>query len=152
MKKIRIGILNVQHADNYGAVLMTYALQYALNRDLYDKVSVVSINYSPENKNGVKQITETLKSRFKRFVKKMLLPFGNYLSPYEKCMDRFESFRKKYVLTKKCNNQNIGSATRNIDIFIVGSDVVWKPSRLFSSEAYIYLLQFVKNKRKKGRK
>lgn len=135
MKKI--GILTFHRADNYGAVLQSYALCTVLNS--FD-VDVEIIDYKCEYIEKISRI-KTLKDIVK------LLFSGLYIY---KSKSKFENFRKLYLNLSKEEYQrsNIKSTNENYDTFIVGSDQVWNYGG--SNFDKTYFLDFVSDNKKKN--
>ena len=138
----RIGILTFHWADNFGAVLQTYALQQVLTQMGAD---VNIINFVPANLSidyqlfvnpvkltqlrGLKATVLTYASRIKRFtqVKKRVSSYGDFRRKYLRLSgDAFENIE---TLKKICEE---------LDICIVGSDQVWNPDFLsLCNNAYL---------------
>lgn len=100
----KTGILNLQHTNNFGACLVAYALQTAIER-CGSKAQV--INYRPEKK------TRPFSGAFRR----------------EKAAGRnFEKFRRRFLnLTHVCRNMDdLSELNASLDSFVVGSDQVWR--------------------------
>ena len=100
----KTGILNLQHTNNFGACLVAYALQTAIER-CGSKAQV--INYRPEKK------TRPFSGAFRR----------------EKAAGRnFEKFRRRFLnLTRVCRNMDdLSELNASLDSFVVGSDQVWR--------------------------
>lgn len=100
----KTGILNLQHTNNFGACLVAYALQTAIER-CGSKAQV--INYRPEKK------TRLFSGAFRR----------------ERAAGRnFEKFRRRFLnLTRVCRNMDdLSELNASLDSFVVGSDQVWR--------------------------
>lgn len=100
----KTGILNLQHTNNFGACLVAYALQTAIEH-CGSKAQV--INYRPEKK------TRPFSGAFRR----------------EKAAGRnFEKFRRRFLnLTHVCRNMDdLSELNASLDSFVVGSDQVWR--------------------------
>ena len=100
----KTGILNLQHTNNFGACLVAYALQTAIER-CGSKAQV--INYRPEKK------TRPFSGAFRR----------------ERAAGRnFEKFRRRFLnLTRVCRNMDdLSELNASLDSFVVGSDQVWR--------------------------
>lgn len=141
---ITIGILTFFNANNYGAVLQTYALTRYLNE--IEDVNAVVLNYkSPiieENKysrryynkyHNIAGYAFSLLNR-RRFQKRNLI---------------FDEFRKKYLCIdeNKYTQDNIKQLNNLYDGFLVGSDQVWNSN--LTGEDTTFYLDFVEDKRKK---
>ena len=100
----KTGILNLQHTNNFGACLVAYALQTAIER-CGSKAQV--INYRPEKK------ARLFSGAFRR----------------ERAAGRnFEKFRRRFLnLTRVCRNMDdLSELNASLDSFVVGSDQVWR--------------------------
>lgn len=100
----KTGILNLQHTNNFGACLVAYALQTAIER-CGSKAQV--INYRPEKK------ARLFSGAFRR----------------ERAAGRnFEKFRRRFLnLTRMCRNMDdLSELNASLDSFVVGSDQVWR--------------------------
>ncbi len=122
----KIGILTFHRADNYGAVLQSYALSHAVdeiireNGNEYVCEIVDYINDTIEKRYAVRLLSEIkrLKTKVKYFIlRKKLLRNGR----------NFRIFRNTYLnlSKKKYTRNNIGDAGREYKALIVGSDQVW---------------------------
>jgi hypothetical protein len=150
---VKIGILNCQHIDNYGAVLVAFSLQKALE-DMGHKVVV--LNYRPQygnetvavsekknlqyyltkiKKNGIVTILKR-KYKMKKYSAHKALKYLDH--------DKYESWREKYLyLSDKMYDED--SIIEGYDIIIEGSDVVWKPQRILGKEKNVFMLKNVSN-------
>ena len=100
----KIGILNLQNSHNFGACLVTFALQNVIQKLGY-KVEV--IDFRPENRKHL-----SAKQR------KNLQKLGQ----------AFESFRKKFLIRSRVcfNFDDLCELNSRYDTFVVGSDQVWR--------------------------
>lgn len=100
----KVGILNLQSSHNFGACLVTFALQNVI-RKLGYKAEV--IDFRPWSKNHVSS-----KQR------KNLQKLGK----------AFESFRKKFLIRSRVcfNFDDLCELNSRYDTFVVGSDQVWR--------------------------
>lgn len=144
-----VGILNIQEVDNYGAVLLCYALQSTIENLGYkaevidfrpilpnESLSYIELLIKKVREDGVlgasKAVVRKLSGQHRTGV--------NISSDLKKM--RFEEFRKKY-LNRTPIYRGHGTVDSPIfDTYVVGSDVVWKPARVRSDEAYTYFLDF----------
>lgn len=119
---MKIGILTLQYANNYGALLQTYALKYYLENKGQD---VEIINYSPDmlaNEYSLNPMkcANNLRGR----VSNALMIGRKY-----KSMRLFATFRKAFLNIE--DNDKVKDAVaftkliNNYDLCIVGSDQVW---------------------------
>lgn len=124
MKKL--GILTFQYPENrnYGAILQTYAHQKNLEKNFNKDVKV--INY-----------------RKKKYSRTIL---GKFLTNFESL--NFKKFSKKFLkLTQFFSDVNIQKINLIMDIFIVGSDQVWRPNDKKTIKRYFF--DFVDDSKKK---
>lgn len=108
---MKIGILTLHEADNYGAVLQAYALQQILMQ------MQVESSFLTFNKEEAEKKVASLPSAIAR-----LQAYGN------KRKAHFSQFRERYL---KCDVpialKDAASLNEQYDCFIVGSDQVWNP-------------------------
>lgn len=128
--KTKVGTLTFHRADNYGAVLQTYALQTKLNAMGCDaKV----IDYRDAHlEQGYKLFSVSRKT----LIKDLLRGAIRVRNHAWKKRGEFQEFRNKYFLyTRTCQN-NEDLAALNLDIVLVGSDQVWNPGLTNQNESY----------------
>lgn len=130
-----IGVLTFWWSqDNYGQLLQAYALQMYL-RSLGHHVLL--LNYK-EGYGG-----------WWIDLKKMICRLRFYENPFVK-NHKFNDFRKHYfILSKRILNSNIEKITKDIDVFICGSDQVWAKSFAMCETAKNWFLNFVPSEKKK---
>ena len=160
---MKIGILTVHRAPNYGALLQCYALQHYLNISGYECMVIDLLRpyhdayiptpgYEPFD---VKKIHRSFKGEIKKFI-------GHYLHRYDANNRKFSNvyakeiahkkelfarFDKRIAYTRQYNS--IGELYANpplFDIYITGSDQLWNPTQPYCIEPYF--LTFVKEGRK----
>ena len=144
-----LGIINVQWFDNPGAVLLCYALQQSLKKNV--KRDSLVIDYAAGGGSGKENILKKLVTRIdsawcKLFYKNDMR-FGKALKIRHQ---RYETFRDTYLYrTDRFVDVNNKILTK-FDQFIVGSDVVWRPEIAQSKDADVYFLMspVVKNAKK----
>ena len=149
-EKKKVGILNVQWVDNYGAVLLAYALQVSIEKLGYQ---AEIIDYRPVSNELPKNFIGKIKSSFikygikgvfikawNKFVKRKKAFSVNFSSEDKK--KNFEVFRTDYLKRSKVYHEITVDDKLEYDIYVVGSDVVWKPDRILSKESDIYFLDF----------
>lgn len=138
---MKIGIITFQNAVNYGAVLQTYALQETLKTlgaspEVIDyQCTKINNMYAPFPK--VKSIKSLISNIlwYKRRKKKKVA---------------FENFEQKYLnLTDKkyFTKEELEKTNSIYDVFISGSDQIWRSES--SDSDTTYFLDFVKDKNKK---
>lgn len=148
MKKI--GILTQPLINNYGGILQNYALQYTLRHLGYE---CETINFAHTGLK-IKKIRLIL-SILKRVTKRIFGKRQEFLNPIKEDREIFkihpeqERFISSYIkkidiystLTKEFDNNN------KYDIYIVGSDQIWRPK--YSPNIRNYFLDFVDDRKKK---
>lgn len=128
-----IGTLTFHASDNYGAVLQAYALQRTLINLGY---KTVIIDYRSE---GVLYWYRKPSLRIEPSLSTLKAMIWHYM--IRRKPKNFEKFRKKFLLTKTYNSNNLSDVCNEIDAFIVGSDQVWNCD--CTHEDYAYMLNFV---------
>lgn len=138
----KVGILNLQHCDNYGAVLQAAALQEMVKRLGFE---VEHINFKPF---GRVLPPLTLSKRMKRICSKDVLNIVknkiNIVLQTVGNSDTFEEFRKQHI---NRTSGEYGDLTelqclRDLyDFIIVGSDQVWR-GKYTNMHALVYYLAF----------
>lgn len=151
--KPKIGIINMQHTDNYGAVIAAAALENAVRETAGDGYEVCTVNYIP--KKHFKSRFETrkdlvkLSGGLKLYVKTL---FRRHSEPtdLQKRAARFAAYRKKYLhTTQVCHNPEHLAQTDRYAAFITGSDIVWAKKHADCYRAEGYYLKFAKNGERK---
>ena len=124
---MRIGIVSIHSAHNYGSVLQAYALQEELKKFSND---VEIINYRPNYlEKQYKMFSIGVYSRYKGILNK-IIHFGwrtfMIKSRYIKYI-KFENFIKtRYILTKKYTEyEQLENTKFNYDVIFCGSDQIW---------------------------
>lgn len=154
MKKI--GILNVQWVDNYGAVLLAYALQESVEKLGYQAeiIDYRPLPSSAAKSSLLKRISQRIsqdgvKGFFYYFYRKVnkQKAYYNVNVSSEKKRQRFNNFRQKFLHRSKIYHNITKDDDLRYDAYIVGSDVVWKPERILSEESQIYFLNFTEGQR-----
>lgn len=118
---MKIGILTLHRANNYGAVLQCYALQQALRNQGHDAWVIdyrqpdTETSYSPISKERI----DRNRSNPVALVKDLLL------TPlYYKKAKGFNKFRDIYLhCTEAFNNSN--QMPQDFDVYMIGSDQLW---------------------------
>jgi hypothetical protein len=151
---MKVGIITFHKVNNYGAVLQAYALQKTI-QNLGVECDI--INYSRKNVRDIllwqkNKIISILKGKPDRqgysnleFVTMVLTTifFNN-----KAVAGKFETFRKRYRLSRAVNSDTIKALNPEYDLFISGSDQVWNCGRVILDKNY--LLGFVTDREKKG--
>lgn len=150
--KPHIGIINLQFAQNYGAVIAASVLENTVKNLVDKKYIVETINYGPSLVNGsrfqkrmdaienVGGLREYLKRRFVKGYKSDYAVAGRTA--------KFKVFRDEFLnITKFHTDSTTIIGDKNYEAFIVGSDVVWQPKRVKSYRADGYFLKFSNGKK-----
>lgn len=141
---MKIGILTFHQAENFGAILQTYALQTYLQKQGY---SVEVIDYRCKSIEVHYQI---LNPSVLFIRKNVFISFQEYVERFRNLRDRFvrkgkfKHFIKEYLVLSPALN-NIKKPL-DYDIIIVGSDQVWN-FYLNKGSENIYLLDFPFNEK-----
>jgi hypothetical protein len=135
---MKILLVTIQNANNYGAILQAYAMQKTLQN--YGEVKI--LNY--DNRHiGIDFDLVRVKPTIHG-----LLGMGKDLLriiPRKKALNRFTLFINKYInLTEKVTKEDIEQLENLFDLYIAGSDQIWNP-RCISEKGKIddiYFLNF----------
>ena len=123
---MKAGILNVQWLNNYGAVLLAYAMQKLLDRIGVEN-EVIDFRPCELDENGeIPSIHKEEKGSSKGKVRK------------------FGEFRKKFLRSSVPLIGKDGADKLGYDAFIVGSDTVWTPLCFDDVQGEVYFLDFAK--------
>ena len=135
-----VGILDVPWINNFGAVLISYALQHVTmelgyNPEIINYVHIKKIPIKSRIKN---KLYSTLRSGI-RFIKKILGTAKSNTAPAKKICnaqmpDNFGDFKRKHLRYSKPFSYITQKDFPIYARYIVGSDVVWKPARIKSEE------------------
>lgn len=130
------GIVTLQGATNYGAVLQAYALQEYLKSN---NVNVEIINYYDDSLYGYYS-PSIFNGPFK--VKTILGKIVRYNSNHKQ-FSLFDTFRNNFLnMSKKINSlDDLKEYSKKYDVLIVGSDQVWN-SKINKKTKDIYYLNF----------
>ena len=132
---MKVGVITFHSANNYGAVLQTWALQKVL-KDLGTKPGVV--NYHPDIIDGLYD-----PMKLKKGVTRSLLKLKVYIRN-RKSLIRYKKF-KSFIRTKLNligdyrTYKDLVDARLNLDAYIVGSDQVWNPTHIDGFDPAYYL-------------
>jgi hypothetical protein len=121
MIKLKIGILTLHDADNYGAILQAYALKKIIKQ--FNKGSVEIIDYKKPYIREVYKLVKLDRSSTVSCIRSLLENMILLPSRYFK-KNKFRKFRKEYMdisAVKFFSSKDISG----YDIYIVGSDQVW---------------------------
>jgi len=134
---VKVGIMTFHWGTNYGGVLQAYALQQFL---IKHEIDASIINYKKiTHKNSIIRCFKA--KSFNRIMKN--------IDEYKQ-ERKFIPFRKKYLnLTEAFFNiEDVKKGTKNIDVYICGSDQIWNPY-IALSYGFPYFLPFETGHRKK---
>lgn len=143
---MRIGLITIHNANNYGAVLQTFALVNVLST--YGKVEV--INY--DNRHISRD------SDLIRFYPSIhgLLGTGKdifRIIPRRKAIGKFLEFRNRYINTTQLYSKRKLQQNKldKFDIYISGSDQIWNPACVSRKKVLdsIYFCDFTSSEKKK---
>lgn len=125
-----IGILTFHWADDYGAMLQTYALKHYLEKISKEKVEIIP--YAPIKLTGRyllcpvvgMEVGNKIKYSFNCFAfKRNIFYFCEFL----KRRKRMRSFRRHYLTRKPAVRNNGRISLKKYSCVFVGSDQVWNP-------------------------
>lgn len=136
---MKVGVITFHSANNYGAVLQTWALQKVL-RNLNTTSGV--INYHPDIIDGLYDPMK-LKRGISRELLKLRLNIRNRKSIIR--YNKFQSFLKTKLnlIGDYRTYKELSAAKLNLDAYIVGSDQVWNPTHIGGYDP-AYYLEFAK--------
>lgn len=132
---MKVGVITFHSANNYGAVLQTWALQKVL-KDLNLETGV--INYHPDIIDGLYDPLK-LKKGLTRSLLKLRLYIKNRKSLIR--YKKFKNFRdtKLNLIGDYRTYKELATAGLKLDAYIVGSDQVWNPSHIGGYNPAYYL-------------
>lgn len=137
----KVGVITFHRADNYGAVLQTYATQYYLK---HQGIAVDIIDYKSPGVEESYKLFDVKKGR--NWIHCIKICFHDITRIPRKL--KFNRFRKKCL---NCSNSytvdSISESNKYYDAFITGSDQVWNDR--FSKKDDTYCLTFVQKGKKK---
>ncbi len=139
-EKKKVGIITFQHANNYGALLQSYALQASVKKLGFD-CDVIA--YQSEY---IEKPYSLIQLKRKGIVKYIIGTLGYicYLPRKKACGE----FRKLISYSSKVNKDTISAVNSAYDLFIAGSDQVWNYKLTGGDKNF--LLDFVTDGRKKN--
>jgi hypothetical protein len=141
--KMKISLITTHNANNYGAILQTFATQEVLKQ--YGTVTI--INY--ENKHLSISLNLV---RFLPTVHGLLGVAKDIfrLLPRYRVLKRFQDFFDEYfILSSLVKKDHIESLSESYDVYVAGSDQIWNPacvSKLRKIDS-VYFLGFVPNEK-----
>ena len=142
---MKIGLITIHWANNYGASLQVFATVKTLNK--YGDVSVLDYRNSYTGKGMVWIRFGTKLRDILRMSKDFFRLFPRY-----RVIKKFENFSYKYFnLTSRLENDNdFKNISKQFDLFVSGSDQIWNP-KIISEDGIIdthYFLDFVVEKKR----
>ncbi|MCK5537086.1 MAG: polysaccharide pyruvyl transferase family protein [Bacteroidales bacterium] len=142
---MKIGLITIHWANNYGASLQVFATVKTLNK--YGDVSVLDYRNSYTGKGMVLIRFGTKLRDILRMSKDFFRLFPRY-----RVIKKFENFSYKYFnLTSRLKNDNdFKNISKQFDLFVSGSDQIWNP-KIISEDEIIdthYFLDFVVEKKR----
>ncbi len=159
----KIGLLSYHFWYNYGTCLQAYALQYILKKMGYQseyidfgwKYPIVTETlienfwtYTNTNTN----LFRTLKTNLYKYAGAIInhnlysTLFRDFI--YKTNNKLFDKFHNQFIIESP-HVKDLNNIEKNYDFFIVGSDQVWNPSCCEKKYFAHFLLDFVKEKKKK---
>ena len=139
MKK-KVGLITIYHVPNYGSVLQTYATQILLE-ELGLDCNIINYKYPNEYHHSLGRPRRSLKSKIGEL-------FG--LTPSHRKANKLKKFKKEHFKFTKLYrhlNELKHENWDNYDMFVVGSDQVWKSKYTLGDTAF--LLSFVPEGKKR---
>lgn len=136
----RVGLITIYHVPNYGSVLQTYATQILLEKLGYE-CDIINYKYPNEYHHSLGRQKQSIKSKIGRLLG---------LSASHRKAKKLESFKKRHFNFTKLYSHLSELKKANwdkYDIFVVGSDQVWKSKYTLGDTAF--LLSFVPNDKKR---
>lgn len=141
---MKIGIITIHAAFNYGSALQAYALQ-SIVKQICPNDIVEIINYLPSNIMNAYSLSPF--SNMKNM--KMLVKYFASYSEREKKSFVFHQFQEEYMNlsnSKFVSDEQLEMATSKWEFVILGSDQVWNPEIVGNNQAFF--LKFSNAKRK----
>ncbi|BDT60634.1 hypothetical protein MasN3_41280 [Massilia varians] len=143
---MKIALITIHWAANFGAALQTFATQSVLNHMGHH---VAIIDY-----RNAKVAKTMMPIRFGSAPRDILRVAKDLLrfSPRLRTIRKFKNFLKRYIhLTERINTiADLKSLETQYDAFVSGSDQVWNPLTINDNGEFdrAYFLDFIKTKRK----
>ena len=138
--KRKVGLITIYHVPNYGSVLQTYATQILLEKLGYE-CDIINYKYPNEYHHSLGRRKQSLKSKIGRLLG---LSASHIKSKKLVCFKKEHfNFTKLYSHLNELKNADWG----NYDLFVVGSDQVWKSKYTLGDTAF--LLSFVPESKKR---
>ena len=122
---MKVGIITIHNHCNYGAVLQAYALNKAV-RNLGHKCKTIDCNLEPDHGRGL-----IWTKRPGKFITSLYL--ACHLKDNGLFYERFQNFIDEFIpltSTKYYTYEELNKDCPSFDVYITGSDQVWRPSLL----------------------
>ena len=131
---MKVGVLTYNFALNYGSLLQSYAMQVTLEKLGYDAYIVDLDELNKENKLSARaKMRKILVDTSSRF------GFIPVIRDRNNKVMKFQTFRKKFHFTNKCDDiDGLQAIANKFDALIVGSDQVWNPR--LQDFTYLFML------------
>lgn len=139
-RKMKVGIVTFQHANNYGALLQSYALQRSVKK-LGCECEIIAYSSS-----YIEKPYRLSHLKNKGIMNYMIGVIGHicYLPRKRLC----NKFRRYMSYSERVDEHNVGKLNEQYDLFIAGSDQVWN-YKLAGGDMNFFLA-FVSDDRKKN--
>ena len=142
---MKIALITIHWANNYGASLQVFATVKALNK--YGDVSVIDYRNSYTSKSMTRMRLGIKPRDILRIGKDLLRLFPRY-----RVIKKFENFNHTYLnLTPEVeNDEDFKELTKEYDLFVSGSDQIWNPKIVNEYDVLDthYFLDFVSDEKK----
>lgn len=140
---MKIYITTFHSANNYGAVLQSYALFTFLKKEY----NVEIVNYHNKNIDGLYRVFRYKTNNLIHDILGLMKDLVNYRVNTKRA-NNFEKFRKMINVGTLVNNvEDLRSMLKDKDIIITGSDQVWNPV-ITGGIDNVYYLDFETNNKK----
>ncbi len=143
--KLKIALITIHWANNYGASLQVFATVKALSK--YGDVSVIDYRNSYTSKSMTRLRLGSKPRDILRLGKDLLRLFPRY-----RVIKKFENFNYTYLnLTPQMeNDEDFKKLAKEYDLFVSGSDQIWNP-KIVNENGLLdtrYFLDFVIEKKR----
>ena len=140
---MKIALVTIHRANNYGAVLQAFATQKVLAR--FGSVRILDYRNA--------YINQTLELVRLGRGARAVLRFGKDVLrfvPRRRVIGKFLNFIESRLDLYPFDPESVDGVEKDFDVFVTGSDQVWNPTTVSYDHEYdrIYLLDFVRSKKK----
>lgn len=139
----------MQWYDNPGAVLLCYAMQQKLNELGYENIVIDYASGGGVHKKKTCIIFSKVKKILNYFTNVRIVNGQLYGFKLANRYFLYEKFRHDYLSRTRQFTDKESIHLKGYKKYIVGSDVVWKPSILNSYDSDVYFLSFVEDELQK---